>query len=321
MEHPGPLGVASVSARLYPHDELGAAERIAELRAQAALAVEVGYHGVMVSEHHAGYPGYLPNPIQIAGLLLAAMPHGWAAPSPLLLPMQHPALVAEQIAWLAACYPDRVGAGFGAGAVPGDFELVDVPFAEITERFKAALPRVVAALRGDDAGSLGDDAAIRRCATHPVPMVVAAQSRTAVRRAARLQLGVLFDSLQTVEVTRTMTEDYHAAGGRGPCILIRRVWIGEPPGAALAEQMRRYRAHAPERATKNWSGTGEISAPTAAEVAETLLAAAAASGCDTINLRIHLAGLTPAEVRTQLEHHRGLTPMVTQGLRSLTRNR
>lgn len=297
-----PLAIGGVSLRLYPHD-LDGPGQIAEMRAQAALAAEAGYDGVMVSEHHAGYPGYLPNPIQIAGLLLASMPRGWAAACPLLLPMQHYALVAEHAAWLAAAYPGRVGVGFGAGAVPSDFELVDVPFDEITERFKDALPRVVAALRGQDPTPLGRDPALRHCATAPVPMAVAAQSRTAVRRAARLQLGVLFDSLQSVEVTAAMTDEYRNAGGTGPCILIRRVWIGDPPAAALAEQMNRYRAHAPQRATKNWEGTGEVSAPTAGEAAEAMAAVVSAAGCDTLNVRVHLAGLSPADVRAQLAIH------------------
>lgn len=297
-----PLARGGVSLRLYPHD-LGASSVIARMRAQAALAAEAGYDGVMVSEHHAGYPGYLPTPIQIAGMLLEAMPRGWVAPCPLLLPMAHHVTIAEQIAWLQACHPGRVGAGFAAGAVPGDFELVDVPFEEIGARFKRDLPRIVAALRGAAGTPLGDDLAIRGCAESPVPMVVAAQSRAAVRRAARLDLGVLFDSLQTPEATAGMVEEYRAAGGRGPCILIRRVWIGDVPEAALATQMQRYRRWAPERATRNWDGTGEIAAATAGEAAAALAECLAAARCDTVNVRIHLAGLSPVDVDAQLAVH------------------
>ena len=38
-----------------------------EMRAQAALAAEHGFDGVMTSEHHGGFAGYLPNPIPLAG--------------------------------------------------------------------------------------------------------------------------------------------------------------------------------------------------------------------------------------------------------------
>ena len=133
-----PLAKGSVSLRLYPHDG-PAAEQLDEVRELARRAVEVGYDGVMVSEHHAGFPGYFPSPQQMAGFLLAAMPSGWAAPCPLLLPMKPYALIAEEVAWLAAAFPGRVGAGFASGALPVDFELAEVPFDEITPRFKQAL--------------------------------------------------------------------------------------------------------------------------------------------------------------------------------------
>src|SRR5439155_1012099 len=81
--------------------DLGAVAIVDELRAQAALADEHGFDGVMTSEHHGGFHGYLPNPLQVAGWCLEVMARGWAAPAPLLLPLRPPALVAEEIAWLA----------------------------------------------------------------------------------------------------------------------------------------------------------------------------------------------------------------------------
>ena len=42
-----------------------------EPRLQAA-----GFDGVTMSEHHGGFHGYLPNPLQAAGWCLEAMPHG-----------------------------------------------------------------------------------------------------------------------------------------------------------------------------------------------------------------------------------------------------
>ena len=68
-----PLAPGSVSLRLYPHD-LPAVKQVEILRRQAKRAVEIGYDGVMVSEHHADFPNYLPNPVQLAGLLLDVMP-------------------------------------------------------------------------------------------------------------------------------------------------------------------------------------------------------------------------------------------------------
>ena len=297
-----PLAAGSVSLRLYPHD-VAASEQLRLIRSQAELATSVGYDGVMVSEHHANFPGYLPNPIQLAGFLLGAMSRGWAAPCPLLLPMRPYALVAEDLAWLDAAYPGRVGAGFAAGALPVDFELAEVPFEEIVGRFKQALPKVVNALRGQDASPLGADRAIARTAQTPLPMVVAAQSPAAVRRAAGLNLGVLYDSLQTAEVTARLGEVYREANGHGPRIAIRRVWIGDPPTEQMAAQMAHCRSYAPDRAMKNWDGDQLIAAASGAEAASKLIGFLGAADCDTVNVRIHVSGLEPAMVEEQLQRH------------------
>src|SRR5262245_32251889 len=171
--------------RLYPHSDLPADAIVAELCAQAALASDHGFTGVMVSEHHGGFAGYVPNPLQLAGWLLDAMPRGWAAACPLLLPLRPTALVAEEVAWLAARFPGRVAVGFAAGALPGDFELMNVSMEGLTARFANALADVTSLLRGGADDPLARDPAIARCVDHPVPVVSAAASPTAARRAAQ----------------------------------------------------------------------------------------------------------------------------------------
>ena len=298
-----PLAPGSVSLRLYPCPGTPA-DQIDELRHEVRLAEEVGYDGVMVSEHHAGFPGYLPNPVQLAGFLLAATERIWVSPCPLLLPLKARALIAEELAWLHAAYPGRFGAGFAAGALPVDFELAEVPFGEVVDRFKDVLPWMVDALRGRVDGPLADDAAIARCADDPIAMVVAAQSPGAVRRAARLGLGVLYDSLQTPEVSRRLSEVFREAGGTGPTVLIRRVWIGEPPQASIDAQMAHYRSYAPDQAVANWGETdGTVVAATPAEAGERLAEIVTASGCDTVNVRVQVAGLEASDVGRQIAAH------------------
>ena len=93
----------------------------------------------MTSEHHGGFAGYLPNPLQAAGFALDAMPTGWAAPCPLLLLLRPTALVIEETAWLAARHPGRVGLGVAAGALPADFEIMDTTMDDLTARYARAL--------------------------------------------------------------------------------------------------------------------------------------------------------------------------------------
>src|SRR6476661_8288637 len=179
-----PFAPGSVSLRCYPHLDLPAPQIVDELRTQAALAVAHGFDGVMTSEHHGGFAGYLPNPLQTAGFALDAMARGWAAPCPLLLPLRPAALVIEETAWLAARHPGRVGLGVAAGALPADFEIMDATLDDLTPRFAGALANVARILGGGDAGELAGDPAIARLAEAPIPVLSAAGSLTAARRAA-----------------------------------------------------------------------------------------------------------------------------------------
>ncbi len=100
-----PFSPGSVSLRLYPHNDLPAPDVVEELRRQARAGEAAGFDGVMVSEHHGGFAGYLPNPIQTAGFLLDATDSVWVAPAPVLLPLRPVALVAEELAWLRRAIP------------------------------------------------------------------------------------------------------------------------------------------------------------------------------------------------------------------------
>lgn len=295
-----PFATGSVSFRSYPNHGLDAPETVAELRAQAALAAEHGFDGVMTSEHHGGFAGYLPNPLQLAGFLLEAMPSGWAAPCPLLLPLRPAALVAEETAWLAARFPGRVGLGVAAGALEVDFEIMGVPMHDLTARFTAGLELVAGALSGRAAGPLRDDPAIAACATHPVPMLSAAASVTAARRAARLGAGLLFDSLVTPARARVLVDAYRAAGGAESCVLVRRAWLGEAPRADVDRQLDVYRGYAPANAPAHWGADEMVVATNAGEVARDLLDAQRASGADALNLRVHVPGVTVAAAREQI---------------------
>ncbi len=298
---PEPFARGSVSLRIYPHLDLAAPRIVEELRAQASLAVACGFDGVMTSEHHGGFAGYLPNPLQAAGFALDAMPTGWAAPCPLLLLLRPTALVIEETAWLAARHPGRVGLGVAAGALPADFEIMDTTMDDLTARYSHALETVARVLGGGDAGPLAGDPAIAHLHEHPVPILSAAGSLTAARRAAAVGVGLMFDSLTTPARCRGLVDTYRNAGGAGPCVLIRRAWVGEPPSEQGAEQLARYRAYAPDGATAHWGAAEMAAAASGPEVADRLVDAATVAGVDALNLRVHVPGVAPARVRAQIE--------------------
>ena len=296
-----PFAPGSVSLRLYPHNDLEPGDIVGEMCAQAALASASGFDGVMTSEHHGGFRGYLPNPLQAAGWCLESMSGGWAAPSPLLLTLRPPALVAEEIAWLAARFPGRVGLGVAAGALQDDFEIMGVSMDGLTERFAEGLEAVVDMLRGEAEPPLRNDPAIAACAEHPIPIVSAAMGHTAAKRAARLGVGLLFDSLSTPARCAQIVGTYRDAGGTGPCVLIRRAWVGDPPEGRVNEQLDVYRGYASRAAQGHW-GENELAGSTdPGEVAEQLAEAARSAGADAMNLRIHVPGVAPGDAREQIE--------------------
>jgi len=296
-----PFAPGSVSLRLYPHNELSAPAVVDEMRAQARLAEAAGFAGIMVSEHHGGFAGYLPNPLQMAGFLLAVTEMVWVAPCPLLLPLRPTALVAEEVAWLAAAYPGRVGAGVAAGALPLDFAVMGLDVATAGPRFKAELGRLVDLLAGRGLGDLGGDPALARCAEAPLPVLSAAASPSAARRAASVGAGILLDSMGTLERQRAIGDAYREAGGSGSCVAIRRVWLGEPPEAALAAQRALYEGYSPDAAQRHWAGTNTIVDADAGVLATRVRESLDAVGADAVNLRVHVHGIPAAAIRDQIE--------------------
>jgi alkanesulfonate monooxygenase SsuD/methylene tetrahydromethanopterin reductase-like flavin-dependent oxidoreductase (luciferase family) len=290
----------SVSLRLYPHLALPASEIVTELLAQARHGEQVGFDGLMVSEHHNAFAGYLPNPIQAASWLLDTTERAWAAPCPVLLTLRPAALVAEEIAWLAARYPGRVGVGLAAGSLEADFAIAGTTKQDLASRFSDAMQTVSAMLLGRDPGLLPEDPAIRRCAAAPVPVVSAANSATACTRAATTGVGLLFDSLTTVTRCSELAHGYREAGGAGPVVLIRRVSPGASAGNRHEEQVRIYRSYAPTAAIEHWSQDLPASGDATA-IAESLVADAEAVGADCLNLRVHSPDLSPTEARNHIE--------------------
>jgi alkanesulfonate monooxygenase SsuD/methylene tetrahydromethanopterin reductase-like flavin-dependent oxidoreductase (luciferase family) len=293
------FGSGSVSLRLYPHGELPAEQIVATFRRQAALAAAAGFDGVMTSEHHGGFAGYLPNPIQAAGWALDEMRSGWAAPCPLLLPLRPTALVVEEVAWLAARHPGRVGAGVAAGSLQSDFDLMGVSKDGLTGRFADALQVLSRALRGEATGELAGDQAVRRCRDHPVPVLSAAMSGAAVRRAADNDVGLLFDSLTDLARCRELIDRYHEQGGTQPVVLIRRAWVGDAPTAAHRDQVDVYAGYATTSAQSHWDPAAVIAGDVAG-LAERLREALEVTGADALNLRVHVPGVEPATVDAQI---------------------
>ena len=298
-----PFGAGSVSLRLYPHNELAATEIVDRLCTMAATAAEVGFDGVMTSEHHGGFAGYLPNPLQVTGFQLSVMGRGWAAAAPVLLPLRPVARLAEEVAWLDARFPGRVGVGVGPGSLELDFEVMDAQLDDAVPRFKADLPRLSAMLRGEELGQLEGDRALGGLAAagRSVPVISTAMSPAAARRAAACGVGVIYDGASVVERLRRLSDEHVAAGGTGARVLVRRVWLGEPPTEAFQAQAEVYRGYTPAERQEHWRGSGWLTGDDPDAIAGELAEVLAGSGATCLNLRIHAPGVDPDRAQEQIE--------------------
>ena len=294
-----PFDPGSVSVRLYPHNELPADAIVRELCAQGVLALDSGFDGVMTSEHHGGFAGYMAQPLQMASFILEEHPTGWAAAAPLLLPLRSTALVAEEVAWFQARHGRRVGLGVAAGALPLDFQVAGVSQAGAVDRFKAELPRLVAMLRGEELGQLDGDPALLACRQAPVPVLSAAVSVTAAVRAARCGAGILMEGMSTPERLARLTRAFDEAGGTGSKVLIRRVWLGRVRSELIDEQRTVYESYAADASSFGEDQT--IASDEPGELVERLAATMSRVGADALNLRVQLPGMAPQLVREQVE--------------------
>ncbi|MGO8871650.1 MAG: LLM class flavin-dependent oxidoreductase [Acidimicrobiales bacterium] len=294
-----PFARGSVSIRLYPHNELDPDAIVSELCTQASLALRVGFDGVMTSEHHGGFSGYLAQPLQMATFVLEENSSGWAAASPLLLPLRPTTLVAEEVAWLNARHRGRVGLGVAAGALPLDFEAAGMDPADAVRLFKSELPRLVAMLRGEDLRHVAGDPALRACRGDPVPVLSAAVSVAAAKRAAQCGAGILLEGLSGVDRLAHLTEAFDTACGTGSKVLIRRVWLGDLPTDLVRQQRAVYDSYS--NAKISFGDDQTIASVDPAEVVIRLCELVEVSGVDALNLRVQLPGMAPEAVREQIE--------------------
>jgi len=284
---------------LYPHNELRADAVVSEICAQAGVALDNGFDGVMTSEHHGGFAGYMAQPLQMASFVLAEHAGGWAAAAPLLLPLRSTALVAEEVAWLQARHRGRVGLGVAAGALPLDFDVAGVSQTDAVETFKAELPRLVSMLRGEDLGGLDGDPALLACRKAPIPVLSAAVSVAAATRAARCGAGILMEGMSAPERLARLTRAFDEAGGTGAKVLIRRVWLGRVQSGLVEDQRAVYESYA--AGAGSFGADQTIASDEPGEVVERLAATMSEVGADALNLRVQLPGMAPGQVREQIE--------------------
>jgi alkanesulfonate monooxygenase SsuD/methylene tetrahydromethanopterin reductase-like flavin-dependent oxidoreductase (luciferase family) len=280
-----PFGKGSLSVGLYMHPDLAVEAQVRTLLQQAATAEACGFDGVTLSEHHDGFPAYAPDPSLIATWILGETQRVWAGPSPLVLTLRNPRLVAEQLAWSAVRFPGRVGATLAAGYHTPDFEALGVPVPSApADEYERALAQLSEALSVE--GPLGRDPAIAAWTSAPAPLLSTANSITGARRAAVFGLGILLSTREPISRLQRVIAAYRTVGGDGSVLLAPSVWLGAPSPERVERVVDAYR-----NANPPWKDRAETRSPlvigSADEIVERLAGLLDFTGADGLSLRVH----------------------------------
>ena len=181
------------------------ARRFAETVEQVRLVRSLGFDSIWAGEHHAT-PGFHFFPQLPLLYRLAAEAEGlWFGTNVTLLPLHNPVELAEGGAFLDIITGGKFLLGIGLGYRPEEFQIFGVPMAERVSRFAEAV-EIIRRLWSEDrvthAGrhwQFNDITIAPRPLQSPrPPLIIGAQAKAAIARAARIGDGWLVVPLPTL---------------------------------------------------------------------------------------------------------------------------
>ena len=174
----------------------------------------LGYDSIWVSEHHFTNDDYLPSSLLFLAAVAARTSRVRLGTSVLLLALHHPLRVAEDAAVLDLISGGRLDLGIAAGYRVEEFEGFQVPHKERGQRIEEAIQILQGAWKDESFSHWGrffsfDNLTVTPKPIQPggPPLWMGGQSRTAIRRAARLGCNLLPTSVGEAP----MVAEYRAA--------------------------------------------------------------------------------------------------------------
>jgi alkanesulfonate monooxygenase SsuD/methylene tetrahydromethanopterin reductase-like flavin-dependent oxidoreductase (luciferase family) len=239
----------------------------------AAWGEAQGCLAVQVSEHHAAEDGYLPAPLVLASAVAGRTRRLRVQVAALILPLHDPIALAEQMAVLDLLSEGRVSYVLAAGYRAEEYAMFGRDFARRGRRLEACLDALRRAWTGEPFAFEGRPARVTPRPATPggPPLLLAGGSAAAVRRAARLGLGMLTQGCDAS--LEALYRDECARLGRAPGPFLNpppdtvtSAFVAEDVGAAwerlgpyLLHDARAYAAWMPEGAAVTRSGARTVS--------------------------------------------------------------
>ena len=220
-----------------PGEAEAPAEAYAALLDHAALAEDAGVDVLWVAERPFVRGALLPAALPLCAALAERTERVRIATGALPLPLHHPLRVAEDAASVDIVSGGRFELGVGLGEHAEGFDGFGISIRERTGRFEEALDWVRRAWTEPTVGGSGGHFEIAEVAVHPrpaqkphPPIWIAAQAEAAVARAARLETGLLTDSL---DAARRFLDAWDEAGR--PRADARVAWHVDPDAGAAGD--------------------------------------------------------------------------------------
>ncbi len=213
-----------------------------------AAAVEMARYGeengcaaIQISEHHHSSDGYLPAPLILASAVAGVTKRLPIQIAALLLPLHDPVRIAEDMLVLDHVSQGRVAYIMAVGYRPEEYGMLGRDYAARGRRMDECLEVLRRAFRGEPFEYDGRQVWLRPAPVNPGGPVlfIGGHSKPAVRRAARLGLGVLTEGGTGLEA---YYREQCAAHGTEPGVFIdtpagsvSSAFVAEDPEAAWRE--------------------------------------------------------------------------------------
>lgn len=267
------------------------ADRYAAALEMAEWADERGCVAIAVSEHHGSADGYLPSPLTMLAAMAARTTNVRFNVAALIAPFYDPLRLAEDLIVLDHLSRGRVDLIVGAGYVPEEFAMFDVPMNERAKRVTEVVKTLKAAFTGEPFEYRGRTVQVTPAPYRPggPTVTLGGSSEAAARRAAHIADGFLPSIPEVWEPYRDEVQKL----GRpdpGPCPISknRTVALAEDPERAW-EQMGPFFLHE-TNAYGAWQATKDVGSPYRSM-----------AGLDELRASGSYAILTPEQYVTELE--------------------
>jgi alkanesulfonate monooxygenase SsuD/methylene tetrahydromethanopterin reductase-like flavin-dependent oxidoreductase (luciferase family) len=158
---------------------------------QCAWGDGLGFHSVVLPEHHASPDGYLPSPVVLGAAIGGRTAHVRIAFSLLLLPFYHPIRLAEDLAVCDLACGGRLDVMVGAGYREDEFEMYGVDLHRRGRLMEEGILTLQRAWTGEPFEFQGRTVRVLpRPAQRPRPRIIlGGASPASARRAARIADG------------------------------------------------------------------------------------------------------------------------------------